>query len=242
MLELKEVYSGYGLIDAVKGVSIHVSENNVVSLIGANGAGKTTTLKTISGLIRSRRGNISFLGENVSHLKPFEIVKRGITQVPEGRRLFGKMSVYENMEMGGFSQKIRKNNGQEINQLMDLFPILRDRRNQIAATLSGGEQQMLAIGRALMSKPRLLLLDEPSLGLAPLIISEIYRVIKNIQAKGTTILLVEQNANLALKLSHRIYIMEFGKIIAEGAPEELKKDEIILEAYLGKKRRILETL
>jgi branched-chain amino acid transport system ATP-binding protein len=241
MLELSDVYSGYGSIDAVKGVSIRVLQNDVLSIIGANGAGKTTTLKTISGLIRSTRGSISFMGEDVSRLKSYEIVKRGIIHVPEGRRLFGKMSVYENMEMGGFSQRHLKTNKQEIDRLMEIFPVLRDRRNQIAATLSGGEQQMLAIARALMSKPRLLLLDEPSLGVAPLIISEIYRIILDIQHKGTTILLVEQNANLALKLSHRIYIMEFGKIIAEGTPKELRQNRIIVEAYLGKKQESLRS-
>ena len=236
MLEIQNLYSGYGLIDAVKGISLHVSENEIISIIGANGAGKTTTLKTISGLIQAKKGDILFLGESISQLEAHSIVERGITHVPEGRRLFGRMPVYENLEMGGFPKRIRKNNARKIEELMERFPILKARKNQIAATLSGGEQQMLAVARALMSEPRLLLLDEPSLGLAPMVIAEIHNIIKNIHQQGATILLVEQNVNLALKLSHRIYIMEFGEIVAEGTPEELGQHEIIREAYLGKKK------
>jgi len=238
MLEIQNLYSGYGLIDAVKGISLHVSENEIISIIGANGAGKTTTLKTISGLIRAKKGDILFLGESISQLEAHSIVERGITHVPEGRRLFGRMPVYENLEMGGFPKRIRKNNARKIEELMERFPILKARKNQIAATLSGGEQQMLAVARALMSEPRLLLLDEPSLGLAPMVIAEIHNIIKNIHQQGATILLVEQNVNLALKLSHRIYIMEFGEIVAEGTPEELGQHEIIREAYLGKKNKV----
>ncbi len=238
MLEIQNLYSGYGLIDAVKGISLHVSENEIISIIGANGAGKTTTLKTISGLIRAKKGDILFLGESISRLEAHSIVERGITHVPEGRRLFGRMPVYENLEMGGFPKRIRKNNARKIEELMERFPILKARKNQIAATLSGGEQQMLAVARALMSEPRLLLLDEPSLGLAPMVIAEIHNIIKNIHQQGATILLVEQNVNLALKLSHRIYIMEFGEIVAEGTPEELDQHEIIREAYLGKKSNV----
>ena len=235
MLEIQNLVSGYGLIDAVKGISLHVSENEIISIIGANGAGKTTTLKTISGLIRAKKGDILFLGESISRLAAHSIVERGITHVPEGRRLFGRMPVYENLQMGGFRKSIRKNNARRIEELMERFPILKARKNQIAATLSGGEQQMLAVARALMSEPRLLLLDEPSLGLAPMVITEIHNIIKNVHQQGSTILLVEQNVNLALKLSHRIYIMEFGEIVAEGTPEELGQHEIIKEAYLGKK-------
>ena len=235
MLEIQDLVSGYGLIDAVKGISLHVSENEIISIVGANGAGKTTTLKTISGLIRAKKGDILFLGESISKLAAHSIVERGITHVPEGRRLFGRMPVYENLQMGGFPKSIRKNNAQRIEELMERFPFLKARKNQIAATLSGGEQQMLAVARALMSEPRLLLLDEPSLGLAPMVIAEIHNIIKNIHQQGATILLVEQNVNLALKLSHRIYIMEFGEIVAEGTPEELGQHEIIREAYLGKK-------
>jgi branched-chain amino acid transport system ATP-binding protein len=238
MLEIQNLYSGYGLIDAVKGISLHVSENEIISIIGANGAGKTTTLKTISGLIRAKKGDILFLGESISQLEAHSIVERGITHVPEGRRLFGRMPVYENLEMGGFPKRIRKNNARKIEELMERFPILKARRNQIAATLSGGEQQMLAVARALMSEPRLLLLDEPSLGLAPMVIVEIHNIIKNIHQQGATILLVEQNVNLALKLSHRIYIMEFGEIVAEGTPEELDQHEKIREAYLGRKSNV----
>jgi branched-chain amino acid transport system ATP-binding protein len=238
MLEIQNLYSGYGLIDAVKGISLHVSENEIISIIGANGAGKTTTLKTISGLIQAKKGDILFLGESISQLEAHSIVERGITHVPEGRRLFGRMPVYENLEMGGFPKRIRKNNARKIEELMERFPILKARKNQIAATLSGGEQQMLAVARALMSEPRLLLLDEPSLGLAPMVIAEIHNIIKNIHQQGATILLVEQNVNLALKLSHRIYIMEFGEIVAEGTPEELGQHEIIREAYLGKKNKV----
>jgi len=238
MLEIQNLYSGYGLIDAVKGISLHVSENEIISIIGANGAGKTTTLKTISGLIRAKKGDILFLGESISQLEAHSIVERGITHVPEGRRLCGRMPVYENLEMGGFPKRIRKNNARKIEELMERFPILKARKNQIAATLSGGEQQMLAVARALMSEPRLLLLDEPSLGLAPMVIAEIHNIIKNIHQQGATILLVEQNVNLALKLSHRIYIMEFGEIVAEGTPEELGQHEIIREAYLGKKNKV----
>jgi branched-chain amino acid transport system ATP-binding protein len=238
MLEIQNLVSGYGLIDAVKGISLHVSENEIISIIGANGAGKTTTLKTISGLIRAKKGDILFLGESISRLAAHSIVERGITHVPEGRRLFGRMPVYENLQMGGFPKSIRKNNARRIEELMERFPILKARKNQIAATLSGGEQQMLAVARALMSEPRLLLLDEPSLGLAPMVIAEIHNIIKNIHQQGATILLVEQNVNLALKLSHRIYIMEFGEIVAEGTPEELGQHEIIREAYLGKKGKV----
>jgi branched-chain amino acid transport system ATP-binding protein len=238
MLEIQNLYSGYGLIDAVKGISLHVSENEIISIIGANGAGKTTTLKTISGLIQAKKGDILFLGESISQLEAHSIVERGITHVPEGRRLFGRMPVYENLEMGGFPKRIRKNNARKIEELMERFPILKARKNQIAATLSGGEQQMLAVARALMSEPRLLLLDEPSLGLAPMVIAEIHNIIKNIHQQGATVLLVEQNVNLALKLSHRIYIMEFGEIVAEGTPEELGQHEIIREAYLGKKNKV----
>jgi branched-chain amino acid transport system ATP-binding protein len=238
MLEIQNLVSGYGLIDAVKGISLHVSENEIISIIGANGAGKTTTLKTISGLIRAKKGDILFLGESISRLAAHSIVERGITHVPEGRRLFGRMPVYENLQMGGFPKSIRKNNARRIEELMERFPILKARKNQIAATLSGGEQQMLAVARALMSEPRLLLLDEPSLGLAPMVIADIHNIIKNILQQGATILLVEQNVNLALKLSHRIYIMEFGEIVAEGTPEELGQHEIIREAYLGKKGKV----
>lgn len=221
MLELKNINAYYGAIHALKDVSLSVKEGEIVTLIGANGAGKSTTLKAISGLLKPESGELRFNDVLVNHLKATDLVKLGISHVPEGRRVFPKMTVMENLEMGAF---IRKDKGlvQDYENIFSLFPILEKRKTQLARTLSGGEQQMLAIGRALMSRPKLLLLDEPSMGLAPLIVKDIFNIIKDINQKGTTVLLIEQNANLALSISQRAYIIRNGEVEAEGSAETLK--------------------
>lgn len=221
MLELKNINAYYGAIHALKDVSLSVKEGEIVTLIGANGAGKSTTLKAISGLLKPESGELRFNDVLVNHLKATDLVKLGISHVPEGRRVFPKMTVMENLEMGAF---IRKDKGlvQDYENIFSLFPILEKRKTQLARTLSGGEQQMLAIGRALMSRPKLLLLDEPSMGLDPLIVKDIFNIIKDINQKGTTVLLIEQNANLALSISQRAYIIRNGEVEAEGSAETLK--------------------
>lgn len=235
MLKLTEIETYYGQIQALKGINLQVEEGKIVTLLGANGAGKTTTMKTIAGLLKPKKGTVEFLGENVTGLKAHELLRKGIALVPEGRAILSTMTVLENLEMGAYHRKDRGVK-EDIQKVMKRFPILEERQTQLAGTLSGGQQQMLAIARALLSKPKLLLLDEPSMGLAPLIVAEIFNIIKEIKEEGTTVLLVEQNAKQALKIADYGYVMETGKIIVEGPAEDLLKDERIVEAYLGKKK------
>ncbi len=232
MLELRDVSVSYGMIDALKGINLRVKQGEIVALIGANGAGKSTTLMSISGVTRLRSGSIHFEQGAISGLPSHEIVQMGISQVPEGRHIFPRMTVRENLEMGAF-HSTKTQFEQDIARVHDLFPTLRERSKQLGGTLSGGEQQMLSIGRALMSRPRLLLLDEPSLGLAPIIVSRIFRIIKEINDQGITILLVEQNAKAALRLARRAYVMETGEIVMQGEASVLEKDPGIKKAYLG---------
>ena len=233
MLKIDNIHVYYGAIHALKGVSLEVHKGEIVTLIGANGAGKSTTLRTVSGLLAPKSGGISFLGENIAGMPAHEIVKHGISQVPEGRRIFAEMSVQENLEMGAFTRKDKAGVEKDFEIVYNRFPRLKERRKQQAGTLSGGEQQMLAMGRALMSRPRLLLLDEPSMGLAPLLIKEIFSIIEDINREGTTVLLVEQNANMALSIAHRAYVMETGRITLQGAAKELAASEDVRKAYLG---------
>ncbi|NLY85141.1 MAG: ABC transporter ATP-binding protein [Tissierellia bacterium] len=232
MLELSNVNVYYGPIHAVKNISLKIEEGEIVTLIGANGAGKSTTLKSISGLEKCEAGEIKFRGENIHSLTPTNIVKLGISYVPEGRRIFSKMTVMENLEMGAYTRKDKKGVKEDFEKIFSLFPRLKERKEQIAGTLSGGEQQMLAIGRGLMSRPQLLLLDEPSMGLAPIIVKEIFSIIENINKEGISILLVEQNANMALKVSDRAYIIRNGEIELEGKSKEMLEDERVKKAYL----------
>lgn len=232
MLKLHDVSVSYGMIEALKGISLEVNRGEIVALIGANGAGKSTTLMSISGIARLRSGEIFFEDARINGCETHEIVRSGISQVPEGRRIFPRMTVRENLEMGGFNS--RKNRiGRDLERVYGLFPALADRSAQLGGTLSGGEQQMLAMGRALMARPRLLLLDEPSLGLAPIIASRIIKIIKEINGQGMTILLVEQNARAALRLADRAYVMETGKIVLQGEASLLENDPGIKRAYLG---------
>lgn len=232
MLKIQDLSVHYGMIQAVHNVSFEVKQGEIVSLIGANGAGKTTILRTISGLVRPSSGQIIFEGKNIEKAAPQKIVADGLSQVPEGRHVFSGLTVQENLDMGAF---LRKDNTlkDDFEQIFAKFPILKERRNQDAATLSGGEQQMLAMGRALMSKPKLLLLDEPSMGLAPIFIKEIFSIIQEIQAQGTTVLLIEQNAKMALSIANRGYVLETGKIVLEGTGQELLASEAVRKAYLG---------
>jgi len=232
MLELRDVTVSYGRIDALKGISLAVKKGEIVALIGANGAGKSTTLMAISGVAALRAGTIYYDGSRIDGHPAHEIVRVGVSQVPEGRRIFPRMTVRENLEMGAFTRS-RHEVSKDMRQVFDLFPTLAERYHQLGGTLSGGEQQMLAIGRALMSRPALLLLDEPSLGLAPIIVSRIFKILREINAQGTTMLLVEQNAKAALHLAHRAYVMETGKIVLEGDASQLEKDPGIKKAYLG---------
>ena len=233
MLKIDNIHVYYGAIHALKGVSLEVRKGEIVTLIGANGAGKSTTLRTVSGLLAPKSGGISFLGENIAGMPAHEIVKHGISQVPEGRRIFAEMSVQENLEMGAFTRKDKAGVEKDFEIVYNRFPRLKERRKQQAGTLSGGEQQMLAMGRALMSRPKLLLLDEPSMGLAPLLIKEIFSIIEDINREGTTVLLVEQNANMALSIAHRAYVMETGRITLQGAAKDLAASEDVRKAYLG---------
>ncbi|HEY9063072.1 MAG TPA: ABC transporter ATP-binding protein [Pseudobacteroides sp.] len=233
MLEIKDLDVFYGVIHALKGVSIQVNEGEIVTLIGANGAGKTTTLRAISGLIKPKNGTILFNGENIKDISAQEIVKKGLCHVPEGRHVFSDMTVLENLELGAYLRKDKKNIKEDMLKVYSRFPILEKRLKQNAGTLSGGEQQMLAIGRALMSKPKLLLMDEPSMGLAPLLVKEIFSIIDDINKQGTTILLVEQNAHMALSIAHRAYVIETGAIVLKGTGKELAQSEEIKKAYLG---------
>ena len=232
MLELRDVTVSYGMIDALKGISLRVNRGEIVALIGANGAGKSTTLMSVSGVTRLRGGTVLLEDQHISGLPSHEIVQRGISQVPEGRRIFPRMTVWENLELGAF-RSTKDEFTVDIARIFDLFPALAERRRQQGGTLSGGEQQMLSIGRALMSRPKLLLLDEPSLGLAPIIVSRIFRIIKEINEQGITILLVEQNAKAALRLANRAYVMETGRIVLHGDASELIQDPAIKKAYLG---------
>jgi branched-chain amino acid transport system ATP-binding protein len=234
MLKLTDVKTYYGNIQALKGISLEISEGQIVTLIGANGAGKTTTLMSICGIVPPRSGEIRFMDHAIHHLSPNKIVSLGICQVPEGRRIFPYLTVMENLDMGAFLRKDKENIKRDMEYILNLFPILAERRHQAGGTLSGGEQQMLAISRALMTSPRLLLLDEPSLGLAPLVVKQIFQIIKKINTENnTTIFLVEQNANLALKVAHKGYVMENGQITLEASAENLLSDEKVKKAYLG---------
>jgi len=233
MLVLEDINVYYGAIHALKGVSFEVNEGEIVTLIGSNGAGKSTSLNTISGLLRPKTGKITFKGENLATVAPQTIVAKGISQVPEGRRVFANMTVIENLEMGAYLRKDKAGIKQAMQHVYELFPRLLERNTQISGTLSGGEQQMLAMGRALMSQPQLLLLDEPSMGLAPILVKQIFSIIKEINASGTTILLVEQNANMALSIANRAYVLETGKIVLSGDSKELAKSEEVRKAYLG---------
>ena len=233
MLKVENLSVHYGMIQAVRDVSFEVNEGEVVSLIGANGAGKTTILRTLSGLVRPSAGKIQFLGKEIQKLPAQKIVAGGLSQVPEGRHVFPGLTVMENLEMGAFLKKNREKNQANLKKVFSRFPRLEERKNQDAATLSGGEQQMLAMGRALMSTPKLLLLDEPSMGLAPIFIQEIFDIIQDIQKQGTTVLLIEQNANKALAISDRGYVLETGKIVLSGTGKELASSEEVRKAYLG---------
>lgn len=234
MLKLTNIETYYGQIQALKGIDLEVNEGKIITLLGANGAGKSTTMKTIAGLLKPKKGTVEFLGENVTGLRPDQLLRKGIALVPEGRAILSTMTVIENLEMGAYHRK-DKDVKDEIEHVMQRFPILNERQSQMAGTLSGGQQQMLAIARALLSKPKLLLLDEPSMGLAPLIVAEIFNIIKEIKEAGTTVLLVEQNAKQALKIADYGYVMETGKIIIEGKATDLLEDPRIVEAYLGRK-------
>ncbi len=232
MLKVTGIETFYGKIQALKGVSLEVEQGKVVTLLGANGAGKTTTMKTIAGLLKPKTGTVEFLGENITGMRPDQLLRKGIALVPEGRAILSTMTVLENLEMGAYHRNdhdIKK----DIEQVMEQFPILKERSEQLGGTLSGGQQQMLAIARALLSKPKLLLLDEPSMGLAPLIVADVFRMIREIKSSGTTVLLVEQNAKQALKVADYGYVMETGKIIINGDAKDLLEDPRIVEAYLG---------
>ena len=234
MLKIDNINVYYGAIHALKGISVEVNEGEIVTLIGANGAGKSTILRTISGLLKPKSGEIIFEGKNIAGSPVQDIVKMSISQVPEGRRVFANMTVLENLELGAYIRTDSKGVKEDLEKIFDRFPQLTKRRSQLAGTMSGGEQQMLAMGRALMSRPRLLLLDEPSMGLAPLLVKEIFSIIKEINASGTTVLLVEQNAHMALSIAKRAYVLETGRITLSGDAKELAASEAIQKAYLGR--------
>ncbi|MFS8581305.1 MAG: ABC transporter ATP-binding protein [Limnochordales bacterium] len=233
MLVIDGIVTHYGPVEALKGISLEVQPGEIVTLIGANGAGKTTTLRTLSGLVRPTRGSIQYEGRELTTAPPERIVEMGIAHVPEGRRVFPMMSVVENLELGAFTRKDKAGIREDMERVFELFPRLAERRNQLAGTMSGGEQQMLAIGRALMTRPKLLLLDEPSMGLAPLIVENIFEIIQEINAQGTTVLLVEQNAHMALSIAHKGYVMETGRIVLSDTAAALMKNEDVRRAYLG---------
>ncbi|MBE6100728.1 MAG: ABC transporter ATP-binding protein [Selenomonas ruminantium] len=233
MLKIDNLHVYYGAIHAIKGISLEVNQGEIVTLIGANGAGKSTTLRTISGLLKPKEGTIAFEGNSIGGVPAHEIVKMGISQVPEGRRIFADMTVMENLDLGAFTRSDKDGIKDDLKRVFERFPRLEERKEQQAGTLSGGEQQMLAMGRALMSRPRLLLLDEPSMGLAPLLIKEIFSIIVDINKAGTTVLLVEQNANMALSIAHRAYVLETGRITLSGEAEKLAASEEVRKAYLG---------
>lgn len=233
LLEVKDLQVYYGVIQALKGISFEVNEGEIVTLIGANGAGKTTTMQSIIGLIPSQQGTVTFDGQDITKTACHKIVHLGLTQVPEGRRIFQELTVYENLLMGGFSQKDQMALKKDIENIYERFPRLAERKNQIAGTLSGGEQQMLAIGRAMMSRPKLLLLDEPSMGLSPLLVDQVFEIIKQLRDDGTTILLVEQNAGKSLAISDRAYVLELGQIVLSGTGAQLAASDEVKKAYLG---------
>ena len=233
MLEIENVHTYYGNIHALKGISLTVEKGEIVTLIGANGAGKSTTLKTMSGLLRPRQGFIRLDGEDLTRYPPYEIVGKGVVQVPEGRRVFGRLTVTENLEMGAFAITDRQRISANMERIFTLFPRLKERRSQVAGTLSGGEQQMLATGRALMANPRILLMDEPSMGLAPVLVDSIFETIRQLHADGTTILLVEQNARMALQVCSRGYVLQTGSVVLSDSAENLRKNEMVRKAYLG---------
>jgi branched-chain amino acid transport system ATP-binding protein len=235
MLRIRDLHTCYGYVHALRGISIDVEEGEIVTLIGNNGAGKSTLLNTISGLVPPTSGTIEFFGKNITSLSSEQIVRRGISQSPEGRRVFPRSSVQENIEMGAYTRGDVIQIHKDLNAMMDRFPILRERKNQMAGTLSGGEQQMLTIARALMSRPKLLMLDEPSLGLMPTLVQEIFRLIAEIHAEGTTILLVEQNARKALAIADRAYVLETGQIVLSGLAKDLQKNDQVRKAYLGER-------
>ncbi|MDM5226874.1 ABC transporter ATP-binding protein [Cytobacillus sp. NJ13] len=234
MLKVNGINAFYGKIQVLKSISLEVEEGSIVTILGANGAGKTTTMKTISGLLKPQAGSIQFQGQDVTGLRPDQLLRKGIALVPEGRQILSGMTVLENLEMGAYHRKDIEI-AQDIKKVMERFPILEERQKQLGGTLSGGQQQMLAIARAILSKPKLLLLDEPSMGLAPLIVADIFKIIKEINEAGTTVLLVEQNARQALKISDYGYVLETGKMVAEGSSQKLLNDPRIMEAYLGRK-------
>ncbi|MEA4900272.1 ABC transporter ATP-binding protein [Desulfitobacterium sp.] len=233
MLVLQDVHVYYGAIHALKGISLEVNEGEIVTLIGSNGAGKSTSLKTISGLLRPKEGSITFNGTDLSSIQPQKIVSQGISQVPEGRHVFTNMTVLENLELGAYLRKEKSEIKKDIEKVYTLFPRLKERKSQLSGTLSGGEQQMLAMGRALMTRPKLLLLDEPSMGLAPILVKQIFSIIQEINKTGTTVLLVEQNAHMALSIATRAYVLETGKIVLSGNAAQLAKSEEVRKAYLG---------
>ena len=233
MLEIKDLEVYYGMIQAIKGISFEVNEGEVIALIGANGAGKTTILHTISGLIAPKKGSITFEGQEITKIPAHKIVENGLAQVPEGRRVFPSLTVLENLKLGAYTRKDKKEIEDTLKMIYERFPRLEERKNQPAGTLSGGEQQMLAMGRALMSKPRIILMDEPSMGLSPIFVNEIFDIIKQVSASGTTVLLVEQNAKKALSIADRGYVLETGKIVKEGKASDLLNDEAVKKAYLG---------
>jgi len=233
MLEIRDLNVHYGGIHALKGVSLEVNDGEIVTLIGANGAGKSTTLRTMSGLKKPTSGSVLIDGRDITKVSAQARVAMGLSQVPEGRRIFTRMTVLENLELGAYSRKGRGGRGADLDDVFDHFPVLADRRKQMGGTLSGGEQQMLAMGRAMMAKPRILLLDEPSMGLAPLLVQEVFEIVQRINESGTTILLVEQNANKALQVANRAYVMETGRIALSGSAAELSKTEDIKRLYLG---------
>ena len=233
MLEIKDLEVYYGMIQAIKGISFEVNEGEVIALIGANGAGKTTILHTISGLIAPKKGSIIFEGQEITKIPAHKIVENGLAQVPEGRRVFPSLSVLQNLKLGAYTRKDKKEIDDTLKMIYERFPRLEERKNQPAGTLSGGEQQMLAMGRALMSKPRIILMDEPSMGLSPIFVNEIFDIIKQVSASGTTVLLVEQNAKKALSIADRGYVLETGKIVKEGKASDLLNDEAVKKAYLG---------
>ncbi len=233
MLEIKDIEVYYGMIQAIKGISFEVNEGEVIALIGANGAGKTTILHTITGLLSPKKGSVIFEGKDITKVPAHKIVSLGMAHVPEGRRVFAELSVYENLKMGAYTRKDKEETAKTLEMVYGRFPRLQERKNQLAGTLSGGEQQMLAMGRALMSHPKIIVMDEPSMGLSPILVNEIFDIIQEVSAGGTTVLLVEQNAKKALSIADRAYVLETGKIVLEGDAEELMNDDSVKKAYLG---------